>query len=207
MHQLKKIRSGATTVVFPNTLKVRRNTKEDRAFQNQALIVYFLQQPPSSCPTAHAHMSQRVYAEHVISEALLSTGWRDRGQDLVIFQSMHPIQYSAFWIQRDGQSILVLEYQLLVTHVQVTGAQELTVRRVEELMTFQCPFGFEFLATHVTEVGLLGAVAVHMSLEVALAASCIFTKRTFEGLHTYQGEMHTCIFTGVCAAICGDPEE
>lgn len=102
---------------------------------------------------------------------------------------------------------MVLEYQLLVTHVQVTGAQELTVRRVEELMTFQCPFGFKFLATHVTEVGLLSAVAVHMSLEVALAASCIFTKRAFEGLHTYQGEMYRCIFTGISAAICGDPDE
>lgn len=49
------------------------------------------------------------------------------------------------------------------------------VRCVKELMTFQCPFGFEFLATHVTEVGLLGAVAIHMSLEVALATGCIFT--------------------------------
>lgn len=69
----------------------------------------------------------------------------------------------------------------VVTH---SALELLPVRRVEELMTFQCPFGFEFLATHVTEVGLLSAVAVHMSLEVTLAASCIFTKRTFEGLHT-----------------------
>lgn len=152
-------------------------------------------------------MSQRVYAQHVISEALLSTGWRDRGQDLVILHCVHPIQYTAFRIQRDGQSLLVLEYQLPFTHLQVTGAQELTIRRVEELMTFQCPFGFEFLATHVTEVGLLSAVAVHMSLEVALAASCIFTKRTFEGLQTYQGEMYRCIFTGVCVPICRDPDE
>ena len=164
---------------------MRRKTKEDRTFQNQALIVYFLQQPPSSCPTAHAHTSHRVYAEHVISEALLSTGWRDRGQDLVTFQSVHPIQYSAFRIQKDGQSLLVLGYQLPVTHLQVTGAQELTIGRVEELMTFQCPFGFELLATHVTKVGLLSSVAVHMSLDVALASSCIFTKRTLEGLHTY----------------------
>lgn len=60
----------------------------------------------------------------------------------------------------------------------------LPIRRVKELMTFQCPFGFEFLATHVTEVGLLSAVTIHMSFEVALATSCIFTQRTLEGLHT-----------------------
>lgn len=72
-------------------------------------------------------------------------------------------------------------------------------------MTFQCPFGFEFLAAHVTEVGLLGAVAIHMSLEVALATSCIVTQRTFEGLHTYQREMYRCVFTEVCAHICGAP--
>lgn len=62
----------------------------------------------------------------------------------------------------------------------------LTVSCVKELVTFQCSFRFEFLATHVTQVGLLSAVTIHMSLEVTLAASGILTQRTFEGFHTYQ---------------------
>lgn len=62
----------------------------------------------------------------------------------------------------------------------------LTVSSVEELVTFQRPFGFELLATHVAEVGFLGAVTVHVSLQVALAASRVLTQGALEGLHTCQ---------------------
>lgn len=56
-------------------------------------------------------------------------------------------------------------------------------------------------------MSLLSAVTIHMSFEVALATSCILTQRTFEGLHTYQGEMHSCKFTHVCVHMGGDPDE
>lgn len=56
-------------------------------------------------------------------------------------------------------------------------------------------------------MGLLSAVTIHMSFEVALATSCILTQRTFEGLHTYQGEMHSYKFTHVCVHMGGDPDE
>lgn len=123
------------------------------------------------------------------------------------FQIVHPVKSSVFLLPGIGQSLLALACQLPALHLQATGAWELTIRRVKELMTFQCPFGFEFLATHVTEVGLLSAVTIHMSFEVALATSCIFTQRTLEGLHTYQREMDSCTFTRVCANMGGDPKE
>ena len=71
-------------------------------------------------------------------------------------------------------------------------------------MAFQRPFGLELLATHVTQVGLLSAVTIHVSLEVALATSCVLTQGTLEGLYTCQRRkkqrdehryscMHVCI--------------
>lgn len=87
----------------------------------------------------------------------------------------------------EGGVLLHVPQQLWLLRCRVVAHRALEllpVRCVKELMAFQCPFGFEFLATHVTEVGLLGAVAIHMGLEVALATSCIVTQRALEGLHT-----------------------
>lgn len=65
-------------------------------------------------------------------------------------------------------------------------SHSLTISGVKELVAFQCPFGLELLATHVTQVGLLSAVTIHVSLEVALATSCVLTQGTLEGLYTCQ---------------------
>ena len=78
-------------------------------------------------------------------------------------------------------------------------SHSLTVGGVKELVAFQRPFGLELLATHVTQVGLLSAVTIHVSLEVALATSCVLTQGTLEGLHTCQRrknrdkQMYTCV--------------
>ena len=75
-------------------------------------------------------------------------------------------------------------------------SHSLTVGGVKELVAFQRPFGLELLATHVTQVGLLSAVTIHVSLEVALATSCVLTQGTLEGLHAYQRrkkEINRCI--------------
>ena len=77
--------------------------------------------------------------------------------------------------------------------------KSLTVGSVKELVAFQRPFGLELLATHVTQVGLLSAVTIHVSLEVALATSCVLTQGTLEGLHTCRKrknrdkQMYTCV--------------
>lgn len=58
----------------------------------------------------------------------------------------------------------------------------LAIGGVEELVALQGAFGFELLPAHIAQVGLLSAVAVHVSFQVALAASGIFAQGAFEWL-------------------------
>lgn len=55
---------------------------------------------------------------------------------------------------------------------------------MKEFMALQSAFWFEFFPTHITKVGFLRAVTIHVGFQVALAASGILTEGTFKGFDT-----------------------
>ena len=69
-----------------------------------------------------------------------------------------------------------------------------------EPVALQGHLGLELLATQVTEVAPLAAVAVHVGLQVALTAAGVLTHRAVEGLqactHTGTHWDKLCVFVG-----------
>lgn len=57
---------------------------------------------------------------------------------------------------------------------------------MKEFMALQSAFWFELFPTHITKVSFLCAVTIHVSFQVALAASGILTEGTFEGFDTWN---------------------
>lgn len=62
---------------------------------------------------------------------------------------------------------------------------------MKEFMALQSAFWFELFPTHITKVSFLCAVTIHVSFQVALAASGILTEGTFEGFDTWNKKKYT----------------